>query len=84
MVPYRSFGSLAWHRSTIQRKGAGAWGLTPAIGSGSWLRIAERVSTSVFPWKARFPVAISYRIEPNENWSERKPTASPLACSGDM
>ena len=31
-------------RSTIQRSGAGAWGLEAAIGSGSSLRMAESVS----------------------------------------
>jgi hypothetical protein len=35
-------------------------------------------------WKARRPVAISYRIAPNENWSDRKSTDLPTACSGDM
>ena len=30
------------------------------------------------------PVAISYSINPNENWSERKSTSPPRACSGLM
>ena len=30
------------------------------------------------------PVAISYSIKPNENWSERKSTSPPRACSGLM
>ena len=46
--------------------------------------MADSVSTAVFFWNARFPVASSYTIEPSENWSERKSTGCPLACSGDM
>ena len=53
-------------------------------GSGSSRMIATRVSAPVFRWKARLPVAISYRIAPSENWSDRKSTGWPLACSGDM
>ena len=81
---YRPSVSFARHRSTIQRSGAGTWGLSAAIGSGSVFRIAASVSMAVFFWNACFPVAISYSIEPNENWSERKSRAWPLACSGDM
>ena len=46
--------------------------------------MATSVSAPVFLWNARLPVAISYRIVPSVNWSERKSTVCPLACSGDM
>ena len=43
----------------IQRTGAGAFGLTCAIGTGSSRMIATSVSAPVVRWKARLPVAIS-------------------------
>ncbi len=46
--------------------------------------IAVRVSAVVPRSNARLPVAISYNIEPNENWSDRKSVGRPAACSGDM
>jgi hypothetical protein len=58
--------------------------LIAPTGSGSSFKIAASVSTGVFFWKALLPVAISQRIEPRENWSERKSTFWPLACSGDI
>jgi hypothetical protein len=75
---------LARQRSTIQRTGVGAFGAACERGSGSSRMIATSVSAPVFLWKARLPAAISYRIDPTENWSERKSTGWPLACSGDM
>ena len=46
--------------------------------------IAACVSGAVCRAKARRPESISYTISPNENWSERKSTGRPAACSGDM
>ena len=68
----------------IQRRGGGNFAFTAVIGSGSSRMIAVSVSGADPRWNARRPVAISYRIEPKENWSERKSTAFPTACSGDM
>ena len=44
---YRSSGSLAMHRSTIQHRGAGTRALSEPIGSGSSRMMAARVSTAV-------------------------------------
>ena len=46
--------------------------------------IAAIVSGALARANARLPETISYRIDPNANWSERKSSASPRACSGDM
>jgi hypothetical protein len=46
--------------------------------------IAASVSGELGRWKARRPVAISQRIAPSENWSDRKSTGCASACSGDM
>ena len=46
--------------------------------------IAVSVSALESRSKGFRPAAISYRIVPSENWSERKSTARPAACSGDM
>jgi len=46
--------------------------------------MATSVSAAVLLGNARFPVTISYSTKPNENWSDRKSSGRPLACSGDM
>ena len=68
----------------IQQSGAGAWEFKDATGSGSSRRMAARVSALLCRRKVRFPVTISYRTNPNENWSDRKSSGRELACSGDM
>ena len=67
-----------------QRNASGVRGADASTGWGSSRMIAVKVSAVVAREKARFPVAISYTTDPNENWSERKSTVLPLACSGDM
>jgi len=67
----------------IQRSGGGTFAAA-ATGSGSSRMIATMISAAVSRRNAFFPVAISYRIVPSENWSDRKSIAFPLACSGDM
>lgn len=61
-----------------------AGGAVPASGAGSSWMMAAMVWAGLSRWKARRPAAISYRISPKENWSERKSAGSPRACSGDM
>ncbi len=57
--PYRSSGSLARHRSTIQTRFVGVFGAARRIGSGSASMIAESVCAGVGRSKARRPDAIS-------------------------
>ncbi len=68
----------------IQRSGTGVDGIAKARGSGSSRMIAVIVSGPVARAKAFRPVTISYSIEPNENWSDRKSSGLPSVCSGDM
>jgi hypothetical protein len=42
------------------------------------------VSAAESPRKARSPVSISKRIDPNEKMSERWSAGLPRTCSGDM
>ena len=75
---YRFFGSLARHRSTIQRNGGGTccYPLAP-MRSGSSRRIAANVSAWSSCGMRQNPVTISYSTDPKENWSERKSTSPP-------
>ena len=52
--------------------------------AGSRMRIADMVEAAESPWKARWPVSISYRMAPNEKTSERASAGLPRTCSGDM
>ena len=58
-MPYRSSGSFARQRSTIQRTGAGMRAFNCETGSGSSRMIAVSVSAVVPRSNARLPVAIS-------------------------
>ena len=42
------------------------------------------VSAADFPWNARLPESISYRMVPKAKMSARWSVASPLTCSGDI
>ena len=46
-------------------------GIFSSIADGSSRTMAAMVSTLLFRAKARLPEAISCRINPKENWSER-------------
>ena len=48
------------------------------------VRIAEIVSDTVSPAKARSPVSISHNTQPNAQMSARLSTSRPRACSGAM
>ena len=67
-----------------QRSGAGSRGAAWRSGSASSRMMAVSVSAAESRSKAFRPAASSYRIVPSENWSERKSTGRPAACSGDM
>ena len=68
----------------IQSTGGGSAGLSVASGSGGSSMIAAIVWAGVSRRNAWRQLASSYRIAPSVNWSERKSTARPAACSGDM
>ena len=59
VAAYRSSGSFAMQRSTIQSNGTGTRGHSVASGSGSSRMIAARVSARVGRWNARRPESIS-------------------------
>ena len=55
-----------------------------SVQSGSALVIAPSTSADDWPGNGRWPVAISYRTQPNAQMSDRLSTGSPRACSGLM
>ena len=77
-------GALRRHRTMVRCSSGGASTTVSAIGFGSTCRIADKVEISEGPSKARRPVTISYKTEPNEKMSERASTFPASACSGDM
>jgi hypothetical protein len=75
----RSSGLFSRHLRMIR-----VWGPDDAGNSGVSLRIAAEVSAGVRAAKARRPVAISYRTQPNAKMSLRTSAVCPFTCSGDM
>jgi hypothetical protein len=62
----------------------GSRAFNEVAGAASVFRMPSKITAAVEPPNGTVPVAISYSTTPSENKSDRKSSASPRACSGDI